>query len=263
VYDLATADPEAVTQAWAGLGYYSRARRLQEGAKLVAEKYDGKLPSSSATLEKVIPGVGPYTAGASNKGGGKKNHFPSHPCEISLGAISSIVFNQQAALVDGNVIRVLSRLRAISADSKAPATIDLHWKLAKQILDEKRPGDFNQALMDFGATVCTPAAPLCASCPLQSMCHAHSEQQMIEKNGPASSDAVNAVADIETCGLCPEPPSIEELRLLKKSAYVTLFPRKEKKKAVRSEHIAVAVIFCQGPPARFCFVQRPATGTCK
>eukprot|EP00160_Parvularia_atlantis_P003097 Unigene12577_Nuclearia_a/m.38200 Unigene12577_Nuclearia_a/g.38200 ORF Unigene12577_Nuclearia_a/g.38200 Unigene12577_Nuclearia_a/m.38200 type:complete len:507 (+) Unigene12577_Nuclearia_a:79-1599(+) len=263
VQDLAKADPDAVQQAWAGLGYYSRARRLQEGAALVVDKHGGELPADAVTLEKAIPGIGPYTAGA----------------------ISSIVFNEPAPLVDGNVVRVLSRLRAIGADVKSPAAVALHWRLARALLDPARPGDFNQALMDLGATVCTPATPACAACPLHDDCLALEEQQAHKREAAvrfaaslgaaataarsddaavpsAHSQSGSQLADIELCTLCPPGPTADELRELKAS-YVTIYPRKEKKKAVRVEAVAVCALFrraAEVDPPEFCLVRRPATG---
>lgn len=102
---MAAANLEDVNKVWAGLGYYSRAKRLHEGAKKVVEKFNGVLPADAATLEKEVPGIGPYTAGA----------------------ISSIAYGRPAPLVDGNVVRVLSRLRAIGGDPKSKAAVSLHW----------------------------------------------------------------------------------------------------------------------------------------
>lgn len=105
VADLAAANLEDVNKVWAGLGYYSRAKRLHEGAKKIVDKFGGVLPSGPAELEKEVPGIGPYTAGA----------------------IASIAFGQPAPLVDGNVVRVMSRLRALGGDPKAKPSISLHW----------------------------------------------------------------------------------------------------------------------------------------
>ncbi len=138
---------------WSGLGYYSRGKRLHEGAKKVVEKFSGVLPSDPAVLEKEIPGIGKYTAGA----------------------ICSIAFNKVTPLVDGNVVRVLSRLRSIGGDPKAKPSIALHWKLAQDTVDDTKPGDFNQAMMELGATVCTPAKPSCSTCPLKDNCRAFAE----------------------------------------------------------------------------------------
>ena len=116
---------QTVTQLWAGLGYYSRARRLHEAAKLVVRKYNGVLPMSAKELEKEVPGVGAYTAG---------EVLQTSNCTLVMadmfwfpGAIASIAYNLPAPLVDGNVVRVFSRLRAIGADPKRKDVVALHW----------------------------------------------------------------------------------------------------------------------------------------
>ncbi|KAL9259719.1 Adenine DNA glycosylase-like protein [Drosera capensis] len=119
-----------------------------EGAKRITEG-GGRFPRSVMELKKV-PGIGNYTAGA----------------------IASIAFNKAVAVVDGNVLRVLARLKAISANPKDLLTVKKFWKLAEQIVDPDRPGDFNQALMELGATICTPTSPSCSSCRVSGQCHA-------------------------------------------------------------------------------------------
>ncbi|KAK4270056.1 hypothetical protein QN277_023141 [Acacia crassicarpa] len=147
IHDLAQASLEEVNEMWAGLGYYRRARFLLEGAKrIVAE--GGRIPNTVSTLRK-IPGIGDYTAGA----------------------IASIAFQEAVPVVDGNVVRVTARLKAVSANPKDSATIKRFWKLAAQLVDPLRPGDFNQALMELGATVCTPLNPSCSSCPASKFCN--------------------------------------------------------------------------------------------
>ncbi|KAK7292766.1 hypothetical protein RJT34_15619 [Clitoria ternatea] len=148
IHHLAHASLEEVNEMWAGLGYYRRARFLLEGAKkIVAE--GGRIPREASMLRK-IPGIGDYTSGA----------------------IASIAFKEAVPVVDGNVIRVIARLRAISANPKDSVTIKRFWKLAAQLVDPLRPGDLNQALMELGATVCTPLNPSCSSCPVSEFCHA-------------------------------------------------------------------------------------------
>jgi adenine-specific DNA glycosylase len=148
---LAEASPDDVNLAWQGLGFYRRARNLHAGAKDVVARFGGKLPSTVEEL-KSIPGIGPYTAGA----------------------IASIAFGQSEALVDGNVVRVLSRLRALEVDAKSPALAKTTWKLARSIVPTSHPGDFNEGLMELGATVCTPQSPQCEICPVQSLCAGYS-----------------------------------------------------------------------------------------
>ncbi|XP_015578081.3 adenine DNA glycosylase [Ricinus communis] len=145
IHHLAQASLEEVNEIWAGLGYYRRARFLLEGAKMIVA--GGGFPNTVSSLRKV-PGIGDYTAGA----------------------IASIAFKEVVPVVDGNVVRVLTRLRAISANPKDSMTVKKLWKLAAQLVDPCRPGDFNQSLMELGATVCAPSNPSCSSCPVSSQC---------------------------------------------------------------------------------------------
>lgn len=146
---LAAAPEEKVLRAWAGLGYYSRARNLHLAAKKIVADHGGDVPD---TLDEVLalPGVGRYTAGA----------------------ILSIAFGKPAPLVDGNVARVFSRLFAVEGDVKAPETLKVMWDKAEELVDKRRPGDWNQALMELGATVCAPEKPRCDECPVASLCEA-------------------------------------------------------------------------------------------
>lgn len=144
---LAAAPSEAVMSAWAGLGYYSRARNLHACAQAVVRDHAGRFPHSEAAL-RTLPGIGAYTAGA----------------------VAAIAFGQRAAAVDGNVERVMSRLHRIEAPMPAGRGEVARATLA--IVPDDRPGDFAQALMDLGATICTPRKPACALCPWQSPCRA-------------------------------------------------------------------------------------------
>ncbi|XP_072863460.1 adenine DNA glycosylase isoform X6 [Chlorocebus sabaeus] len=174
--DLASASLEEVNQLWAGLGYYSRGRRLQEGARKVVEELGGHMPRTAETLQQLLPGVGRYTAGA----------------------IASIAFGQATGVVDGNVARVLCRVRAIGADPSSTLVSQRLWGLAQQLVDPARPGDFNQAAMELGATVCTPQRPLCGQCPVQSLCRA---RQRVEREQLLASRSVSGNPDVEECGL--------------------------------------------------------------
>ena len=154
---LAGAPLDDVLAAWAGLGYYSRARNLHRGAAEVVERFGGALPPTAAGLRDV-PGIGAYTAGA----------------------IASIAFGERAPLVDGNVARVLARVFAIDADVKSADGNRAIWALAGDVVgalaDGAAPGDLNQGLMELGATVCSPtAAPACLACPLAASCRARAE----------------------------------------------------------------------------------------
>lgn len=150
---LAKASEQDVLSAWKGLGYYSRARNLHKAAQEINLAHNGVFPSEYLTLKK-LPGVGPYTAAA----------------------ISSICFNKAVAAVDGNVIRVISRLLDLSDPVESSDMRRTIIEFANEILSPTRPGDFNQAMMDFGAMVCTPKDPSCSYCRLAHMCRARINQ---------------------------------------------------------------------------------------
>ena len=149
---LAAAPQQPVLKAWEGLGYYTRARNLQKAAQLLATR-DGALPRTAAEWA-TLPGVGPYTAAA----------------------IASICFGESVPVVDGNVIRVFTRFLGWPGDFRKPAAREkLAAWLRPHIGLSKRPGDFNQAMMDLGATLCTPRAPACDRCPLRRDCFARAQ----------------------------------------------------------------------------------------
>ncbi|KAI2468450.1 DNA glycosylase [Annulohypoxylon bovei var. microspora] len=214
IQELAQAEPDDVLAAWRGLGYYSRATRIHDAARIVCadEGLRGLLPDRVEELVKKVPGVGRYTAGA----------------------IAAIVFGRAAPMVDGNVLRVLSRQMGVLGDVKTDkGVVDTLWEAADRLVraiardgsgggssdedgniegeeSEKeeepsdRPGRWGQALMELGSTVCTPK-PNCAACPITSSCRAYGEGlQLAAKKGLApKSTAQNAAADIEdACSLC-------------------------------------------------------------
>ncbi len=146
VWKLAAARESSVLAAWSGLGYYRRARMMHAAAKVIVREHGGKFPASAEALL-ALPGVGRYTAAA----------------------IASIAFGEPVAVVDGNVERVLQRIfgRRIAGEEL--------WQAANDLLDAKRPGDFNQAMMELGATVCTPRAPGCLTCPVVELCATRGE----------------------------------------------------------------------------------------
>jgi A/G-specific adenine glycosylase len=147
VQSLARARSETVLGRWAGLGYYSRARNLHRAAKEIAARHSGFFPRGhDATL--ALPGVGRYTAAA----------------------VLSIAYGQPLAVLDGNVARVLARLAAVRGDLRTPAMWRELEATAQVLLDRKAPGDWNQAMMELGATVCTPKSPRCGECPVASWC---------------------------------------------------------------------------------------------
>jgi A/G-specific adenine glycosylase len=146
---LAAADEQDVLRMWQGLGYYSRARNLRAAARKVVSDFAGELPRDVEGLMR-LPGVGRYTAGA----------------------IASIAFGRRAPILDGNVIRVLCRLDRITTDPREKGTQTVLWSRAEAILPKSRLGDFNSALMELGALVCTPRSPQCLICPVREHCEA-------------------------------------------------------------------------------------------
>ncbi|XP_054538480.1 adenine DNA glycosylase isoform X21 [Pan troglodytes] len=236
--DLASASLEEVNQLWAGLGYYSRGRRLQEGARKVVEELGGHMPRTAETLQQLLPGVGRYTAGA----------------------IASIAFGQATGVVDGNVARVLCRVRAIGADPSSTLVSQQLWGLAQQLVDPARPGDFNQAAMELGATVCTPQRPLCSQCPVESLCRA---RQRVEREQLLASRSLSGSPDVEECApntgqchLCLPPSEPWDQTL-----GVVNFPRKASRKPPREESSATCVLEQPGAlGAQILLVQRPNSG---
>jgi A/G-specific adenine glycosylase len=152
VEKLASAREASVLAAWSGLGYYRRARMLHAAAKLVVRGFGGKFPTTAEKLRD-LPGIGRYTAAA----------------------IASIAFDEPVAVVDGNVERVLQRT---SGRSLAGEKL---WKAAEDLLERSRPGDFNQAMMELGATICTPRSPSCLMCPVVELCATRGEIPKTEK----------------------------------------------------------------------------------
>jgi A/G-specific adenine glycosylase len=155
VQKLAAAREASVLAAWSGLGYYRRARMMHAGAKVIVREHGGKFPASVEGL-RALPGVGRYTAAA----------------------IASIAFGEPVAVVDGNVERVLQRVAG-----QRLAGEDL-WAVANRLLDTKRPSDFNQAMMELGAVVCTPRAPGCLTCPVIELCSTRGELAATTKPVP-------------------------------------------------------------------------------
>jgi A/G-specific adenine glycosylase len=149
VHALANATEHDVLSAWEGLGYYSRARNLHRAAKIVVAQYHGELPRQLDALRK-LPGIGRYT----------------------LGAIASIAFGMDVSALDGNIKRVYARIFDLTEPVDSPAGEKILWQLADQNLPEGHAGDYNQALMDLGATICVPKNPRCLICPVMRLCKA-------------------------------------------------------------------------------------------
>ena len=214
---LAAASPEDINAAWAGLGYYRRARLLHQGAATVAAPpYNGELPSTTEELMK-IPGIGAYTAGA----------------------IASIAFGQRVPVVDGNVLRVLSRMRAVAAAAQHPPFKDkLSWELAGALVDPERPGDFNQAMMELGATVCAPKS-LSLPSSLEPFFTAHIISRELAQQPTAAAEALAAAG--EGCPVCAGMAEVVA-GLQCGTEAVTLFPCKKPCRETKYQTLAVAVL---------------------
>lgn len=223
---LSKATPDDVNKIWSGLGYYRRAQLLLEGAKTVVSKHHGELPMTVPELLQV-PGIGPYTAGA----------------------IASLAHGQVAPIVDGNIVRVYSRLLAIRDTASSSNNSKICWSTAALLVDPLRPGDFNQAVMELGATVCKPTSPSCDICPIQSLCRAkilaNSSNSSIKTSFPTDKN------EMDGQGL---PLS------------VTYFPRKEPKKVPKQLIFFVHVFFSPSSQVddiasyRYLMLRRPKAG---
>ena len=150
VESLARADLDDVYAVWTGLGYYSRARNLKHAAETIVADHGGRLPETVSELRE-LKGIGRYTAGA----------------------VASIAFDREEPLVDGNVIRVFTRLLGIREESSSREVVEDLWSIAAVLVQGSRPGDLNQALMELGATLCTPRNPKCLVCPIRKYCDAN------------------------------------------------------------------------------------------
>lgn len=171
---LAAAELDDVYAIWTGLGYYSRARNLKAAAESIVADHGGSLPDTAAGLRE-LRGIGRYTAGA----------------------VASIAFDREEPLVDGNVIRVLTRWLGIREDSARKDILERLWTVAGELVRGPRPGDLNQALMELGATVCTPRAPCCERCPIARDCDARRQgdaEQLPCKKPRATPRPMRAVA---------------------------------------------------------------------
>ena len=205
---LALASEQDVLALWSGLGYYRRARMLYKAAQFVARQHQGNLPATCAELRK-LPGIGPYTAAA----------------------IASIAYQEPVAVVDGNVERVLCRLAGWDAVPRARSSALRRRieELAAKLLDPERPGDFNQAVMELGALVCTPRNPQCLACPISAHCATQGEHKTPPRPRMLSCEAGYALS-VRTR---PKPPkatgegrshSLREVLLEQRAATETVMP---------------------------------------
>lgn len=186
VSSLAAAPLDDVLSLWSGLGYYSRARNLHKAAQQIRDLHHGEFPTEPAAIA-ALPGIGPYTAGA----------------------IRSIALGQAAPILDGNVIRVLSRLFLLLQRPETAAGKRLYWSLAELLLPaptgsspRNDPGDLNQSLMELGATVCLPRRPICLSCPLSTYCEARRVGNPEDYPPAKAQRAVPTVKNVSLILLC-------------------------------------------------------------
>ena len=157
VQALALASEDQVLALWSGLGYYSRARHLHRAAKMIHDQFQGQFPADLTTLL-MLPGIGPSTAAA----------------------IASLAFNQPTAILDGNVRRVLSRYFRVDGQAQRACVQQTYWQWAQACMPSTRCADYTQAIMDLGATCCTPKKPNCIACPLQANCQAYQQDVVSE-----------------------------------------------------------------------------------
>lgn len=156
IRDLAEAPDDRLLKAWEGLGYYSRARNLKAAAQQIVNDFGGQMPQTIDEIRE-LKGIGPYTAGA----------------------IGSIAFELPEPAIDGNVMRVVSRLFEIEADIAKASSRKIFDEAMRKIIDEERPGDFNQAMMDLGSAICTPTSPKCEECPISEYCESYAQGTML------------------------------------------------------------------------------------
>ncbi|GAA5828933.1 hypothetical protein JCM3766R1_003871 [Sporobolomyces carnicolor] len=231
VVALSKATVDEVNAVWTGLGYYSRAKRLLDGAQTVVRDYNGLVPETVEELL-TIEGIGPYSAGA----------------------INSIAFGKRSALVDGNVTRVLSRVTALHAPATAKSTTSFIWALADLLVPENgtatgedgiknKPGSWNQGLMELGATVCSPKNPKCGECPISEECLGYQEARFVaHRNKSKPSPPSTVEVDLEDlCDLCAPLPLDGDLPRAQ-SHSVELYPMAKERKKQREEETAVCLV---------------------
>jgi len=192
VQALAAASEDAVLAAWSGLGYYRRARMLHRAARQITEQHGGCFPENSGAWL-ALPGIGRYTAAA----------------------IASIAFAEPIAVVDGNVERVLQRF--IGSNLSTPQI----WQHAQALLAKSRPGDFNQAMMELGATVCAPREPRCPMCPVRKWC---ATQQSMERRASPPSPATNSARQVKKEIWCVLNQRNGDIRLVQRPKTASLMP---------------------------------------
>ncbi len=240
IQDLSKATEDDILILWKGLGYYSRGTRLLKASKMIVSEFDGKIPNNKKELLK-ISGIGPYTAGA----------------------ILSIAYNQKEPLVDGNVIRVFSRLFAILKRPEEKISFENHktvedyiWHIAEKLLPDENVGFFNEALMELGSEICTSKNAKCIQCPLSSVCQLNlyiKKQNSMKTNqffAKKSINKTNIHGDTSTCELC----DIEDCHLLEISDIPAPKPRNANKTKINN------VLYITDNKGQFFVEKRPSKG---
>lgn len=191
IESVVNTDEETILKLWEGLGYYSRARNLQKAAQIITKEHAGKFPERYEEIL-ALPGIGKYTAGA----------------------ISSIAFNQEKPIVDGNIIRLIARLNGDPRNTRVPKVLREFWEIAESWIPKGEARNFNQSMMEFGALVCTPKNPACKNCPLKNHCKAQK---------------ADTISEIPNRGKKPKIENIEvAIALLKKSNKIFIQKRPKK-----------------------------------
>ena len=212
---LAAASEQSVLALWSGLGYYNRARNLHKAARIIVTELNGQMPCRAADLKK-LPGIGSYTSAA----------------------IASIAHGEPVAVVDGNVERVIARLHGLDVDKKSATKKKIEF-LANNLVDPAHPGDFNQAMMELGATLCLPRNPRCLECPLINRCLTRGEHKTVARAPMQSKTIAHALATRTRAGQT-------ELLLVQRHATETVMPGlwelpTLKRPAFAEKHLAFAV----------------------
>jgi A/G-specific adenine glycosylase len=220
---LAAAHEQDVLARWSGLGYYNRARNLHKAARFVMAELNGVLPKTAAEL-RTLPGIGSYTAAA----------------------IASIVYNEPVAVVDGNVERVIARLAGLAIDSKSKSRHTVET-LASELVDPRKPGDFNQAMMELGATTCLPRNPPCRLCPIATHCETRGEHRTEPRAPMTRKDVSYALATRlrygpECDATAADENAAKKGRSKKESALQITNKQDTKKRAKESLHREVLLV---------------------
>ncbi|MEZ6064655.1 MAG: A/G-specific adenine glycosylase [Planctomycetaceae bacterium] len=233
VQHLASSDESEVLRLWEGLGYYSRARNLHRAAQEIVEQHDGRLPRTVDALQS-LPGVGRYTAGA----------------------IASFGMRIPAPILEANTLRLYTRWLGFDGDPRSTAGQRLLWSFAEVLVPDEHPGEFNQALIDLGATVCTPTQPRCDACPLPHVCRAFQTSRQHELPRPKRRPRVTQLTEIATVVHKAGAVLLRQCQPGERWAGLWDFPRIE---VARSEPVEIEPRSSTGSPGRGRTDSRPAT----